>query len=287
MLAPLQRWIVFIVFCIATLVFLSLEAYLIWSVIDNGLTVGKGIGTLLNAGGLAGCGVLFHKLIEMNFLNREILPMARLRGLASGRNVIIRRNNQDIYGIRRELVTNVLRFAEETLRGWIPGSHLELCVFVDAEQPILFGYYDSNGDTTARSMSERARNPNFYTESGYEVTKLLRNPTSQPRILADTHDSKTGYVFTTSQQRTQLRSTLLLCLDLETPCALVISSNKENSLTDSDEKLISFIRYVGEMVRFDLFNQGFLCSIRTERPDLFVPVALPVARSREAGNQAS
>ena len=32
---------------------------------------------------------------------------------------------------------------------------------------------------------------------------------------------------------------------------------------------MSFVRYVGEMVRYDLFDDGFLPALATVRPDLF------------------
>jgi hypothetical protein len=267
----LQRRMIFYLFVGATTIFLGLEAYLIWSTIERGLTVGKGVGGVVSSGGLYGCFVFFKKLLEANFLGKEILPMSRLHRLSLEKNEILRRSGQNIYDTRKSLVTTTLKFAEETLRGWIPGSHLELCVFVDVENPLLFGYFDSNGNTMARSMTERSRNPTFYIERGYEVTKLLSSPTSQPRVFSDTHDESMEYTFNTPQQRNQIRSTILLCIDLEIPCALVISSNEKNALPQSDEKLISFIRYVGDTVFYHLFAGGFIHSIRAIKPELFSP----------------
>jgi hypothetical protein len=118
-------------------------------------------------------------------------------------------------------------------------------------------------------MKERVINPAFYIEKGYEVTKLLRSPTSHPRIIGDTAKTDIGYVFTADQQRDQIRSTLLLCLDLDEPCALVISSNMKNALDNPDEKLMAFLRYVGEQIRADLLEGDFLQKIGEIRPDLF------------------
>jgi hypothetical protein len=276
MLSILHRNILFVLFCFALVTVILLEVYIVWAMFEYGFSVGKGVIAALSSGVLAGCGVVFLKLLEANFLKREILPMSRLHRQATERNSIVehaQRGAQDKYETRRLLVTNTLRFAEETLRGWVSGSHFELCVFVDTEQPLLFGYFDSNHDSTARSMSERERNPAFYVEKGYEVTKLLRAPTSHPRVLKDTHDEGVGYVFTTPEQRKQLRSTFLLCLDIATPCALVVSSNEKHAFSETDSQILSFLRFVGEMVRYDLFEDGFIYRIRRTKPELFLPDA--------------
>jgi hypothetical protein len=118
-------------------------------------------------------------------------------------------------------------------------------------------------------MSERERNPHFYVEKGYEVTRLLQTPTSYPRVLRDTHDAKVNYVFTTNSQRKQLGSTVLLCLDVRTPCALVVTSNEKNAFPETDPEIMSFIKYIGESVRYDLIEDDFVRRIRDLRPNLF------------------
>jgi hypothetical protein len=253
--------------------------------IHTGVDSGKISGAAFSTGMLAGCGVLFLRLIEANFLSRETLPMSRLHRLASDRNTILdssARGEQSVFETRRSITANTLRFAEETLRGWVPGSHFELCIFVDAKEPLLFSYFDSNNDIRARSMAEREGDPSYYIDKGYEVTALLRHPTSHVRVVTDTLDAKSKYVFTTAEQRRQLRSTLLLCLDLATPCALVITSNERNAFDEADDKLMSFVKYIGRLIRFDLFEDGFVHRIREQQPDLF---SAPAARSSWAGPQ--
>lgn len=61
----------------------------------------------------------------------------------------------------RALLTSTLRFAKETLQGCVPDLHFELCVFVDAEQRLLFRYFDAKHHSTARSMGERERSPTY------------------------------------------------------------------------------------------------------------------------------
>ena len=101
------------------------------------------------------------------------------------------------------------------------------------------------------------------------MTKVLSNPTSQPRVIGDTHDTKASYSFTTDEQRKQIRSSVLLSLDLGRPFALVVSSNVKSAFKESDAKLMSFIRYAGELIRSDLLDDGFVEEIRTMKPALF------------------
>jgi hypothetical protein len=201
-----------------------------------------------------------------------MLNITNLHRFASARCSIIEnalRGGQELYLTRQDLVTNTLKFCEESLRGWVPGSHFELCVFVDAEEPLLFAYFDSNNKTTARSMKERERNPRLYIEKGYEVTKLLQTPTSYPRVLKDTSDTESNYVFTSDEQRLQVRSSVLLCFDVAAPSALVVSSNENNAFAGIDPELMPFIKYIGESVRFDLIERDLIHQIRRLRPDLF------------------
>ncbi len=278
MLNPIQRWIIFGLFCFATVGLMSLEGFLIFAMIDKGFSGGSTVAALMNTTVLGGIGFLFKKLVEDTFVKTELLPMGRLHRLATDRSGIIedgRRSNRDVFETRKALVTGTLRFVEETLQGWVPGSHFELCVFVDAKEPLLFSYFDSNHDTVARSMALREQNPTFYLEKGYEVTKVLSNPTSQPRVIGDTHQAKASYSFTTEEQRKQIRSSVLLSLDLGRPFALVVSSNVKGAFKESDAKLMSFIRYAGELIRSDLLNDGFVDEIRTRKPALF-PATVPI-----------
>lgn len=284
MLNPIQRWIIFGLFCLATVGSMSLEGFLIFSMIDKGFSGGSTVAALINTTVLGGIGFLFKRLVEDTFVNNELLPMGRLHRLATDRSGIIedgRRSSRDVFETRKALVTGTLRFVEETLQGWVPGSHFELCVFVDAKEPLLFSYFDSNHDTVARSMALREQNPRFYIDKGYEVTKILSKPNSQPRVIGDTHEVKASYSFTTDEQRKQIRSSVLLSLDLGKSFALVVSSNEKNAFKESDAKLMSFIRYAGELVRSDLLDDGFIEKIREMKPTLF-PKIVPLIKHEAA-----
>ena len=260
--------------CVAIAAGIAIDFGVAVAAIVSGAVVTAFGASAVGTGALAAFYPIAKKLMEQEFLTREILPFSRLHQNASERNALLDRagGQQDPFAARQSLVARTLQLAEETLRGWRSGTHFELCVFVDADQPLLFSYFDTNRDVTARSMAERARNPLYYLEKNYEVTKLLRKPTSHPRIISDTYDKTTDYAFTTPQQRKQVRSTLLLCIDKVTPCALVITSDEKDAFREGDEKLLFFVRYIAELVRFDLFEGAFIQQVRALRPDLFPPL---------------
>jgi hypothetical protein len=263
----------------------TFEGFLLYSLIDKEPNWAQALMTIAATGLLYAIARLFIKIGHRAFMHRSVLPVDRSYRFASERCNIsgnAEHTRQDLYRTRRQLLTNTLRFAEERLQGWLPGSHFELCVFVDQEQPLLFSYFDSNHDETARSMTEREQNPFFYVEKHYEVTKLLHKPTSQPRVLRDTYDTKTGYVFTSKEQRKQLRSSVLVCLDLVRPCALVISSDAKNAFSEADPEVMAFVKFIGELVRYDLFEGGFVYQIRGLQPQLFhAPPAPGISHSEE------
>ena len=60
-----------------------------------------------------------------------------------------------------------------------------------------------------------------------------------------------------------------LCLDLENPGALLISSNAKNAFSETDPEVMAFIRFIGELVRYDLFESDFVHQICELRPQLF------------------
>ena len=184
-------------------------------------------------------------------------------------------SEQDPFITRQVLVGNTLKFAEESLTGWVSGSHFELCVFVDPAEPLLFAYYDTRGDTTSRSMQGREQNPNFYVDKRYEVTKILQAPTSHPRVIPDTREESASYVFTTDSQRKQVRSSVILCLDLQRPFALVVSSDQPHAFREAEvigdprSDVMPFISYIGDLVRYDLIDGNFVAQIRNFKPRLF------------------
>lgn len=275
MLKPYERSTLFVLLCIFAVICASIEAYLFYSMVANGITVGKGVTSVLNGSILFGAGRAFLKLLSKTFLEPDaVVSFNKLHRFASDRCRVLDSDvagDGDEYSNRQRLVTEILSFAESCLRGWVPGTHFELCVFIDPDQPLLFAYFDTNHDNVARSMRDREQNPHWYIENKYEVTKLLAKPSSHPLIIQDTAAKKVQYSFASEQQRKQLKSTVLWCFDVGTPCAIVVSSNARNAFRESDPEVTSFVKFVGTMAHFDLFDGGFIHRVRALKPDWFEP----------------
>ena len=273
MLTTMERRIVFTLFCFFSFACALIEGYLVYAVVALGFTNTKILTALgLGTGVLFLCGGMFVQLIHKTFLKANPLSLDRLHRFASERCKLALnspRGTDDPFPWKRALITNTLEFAEQCLKGWVPGSHFEFCVFVDRDQPLLLAYFDSNHSDTSRSMAERQHDPRFYVERGYEVTRLLQTPTSEPRIVRDTLDGTSNYVFTSTQQRQQVQSTILMCPDVSLPFALVVCSNEKGAFSKKDSEVISFVKYIGEKVRFDLIEGDFIHKIRALRPGLF------------------
>lgn len=273
MLKPSERPTVFVIFCGITIACVIVDIFLIHAMVAQGFTAGKVVIGVLNLTVTGAVGGIFVKVATKALLEPDdIISFNKLHRFASDRCQILEQDELakiDDYAIRQRLVTETLRFAEESLRGWLRGSHFELCIFVDREQPLLFAYFDSNHDRQARSMKYREQNPYWYVENKYEVLKVLAKPTSYPLIIQDTENERAHYSFTSTHQQRQVKSTILWCIDVGTPCAIVVTSNAKDAFRETDPEVTSFVKFVGNLVRFDLFENRFLHCIHELRPDLF------------------
>ena len=170
MLRPAERWLFVIVFLSLVL----FTAYQDYTFSRMGFGWPSFIWLVFSGIVLAGPGKVFLKIISKTFLERG-LTNARLHDFSSERSRIIAESqgpNRDEYRDSNALVTNTLKFAETWLKGWVKGSHFELCVFIDRKLPLLFAYFDSNKDTVSRSSQNRIANPRYYRDEEYEVVKL-------------------------------------------------------------------------------------------------------------------
>jgi hypothetical protein len=48
-----------------------------------------------------------------------------------------------------------------------------------------------------------------------------------------------------------------------------VSSNEKNAFPETDPEVMSFIKYIGTSVRYDLIEGNFLGQIRNLKPELF------------------
>jgi hypothetical protein len=120
MLNKTQRWIVFGLFCIFATACVSLEIYLVYSLVQKEFSGFKLVTAFLNASVLYLFGRGFWEMISKNFIRSSIMPPDRLHRFASERCNIVEnalRSRQDLYLTRQNLVTNTLKFSEECLEG--------------------------------------------------------------------------------------------------------------------------------------------------------------------------
>lgn len=274
MLDSWQRSVVFYLVCAFAVAGVAVEIAVILKIVFDGaaITQSEAIISAVAGSVAVAFGWVLRDMAVKSFLTLAKVPVERLHRYGAERAVIHTKENpvEDQYVFRQVLVSTTLKFAEECLRGWIPGTHLELCVFVDRTQPILFAYFDSKHATKSRSMAEREQKPFLYVDKGYEVAKLLNAPTSMAHIIDDTQASDVAYFFASTNQKRQLRSSILLCVDVETPCALVISSDAKEAFSRSDTELHSFLNFVAAQVRCDVLENDFISDVRKLRPNLFV-----------------
>lgn len=254
MLTKFQKNTLFSLFCLSILAALGLEIYAILRLINGEELVERITGGLIGAGVVAGCVPIFLRLMNTNFLQTSGRLSKSIHRLATERKQILAEaaeGNIKPQEMMNRLVTNTLKSGEEALTGWVVGNHFELSVFVNPEQPEMFAYFDSTHSRFARSMAARRNDPEYFLKKNYESVKLLKNPSSQPVIIPDTTVPKSGYAFATSQQKSQIRSTILLCFEISEPIVLVVTSDAKGAFNPSDEELIFFIRFLGENILQD------------------------------------
>ena len=281
MLKSIERSTAFVLFCIFTTACVSLEVFLCYSMIAVGFTIGKAAIGVLNLTVMYATWKAFLRVTSKK--TEDVISFSKLHHFSSDRFRLLEKDIRpglDDYATRQYLVTEILRFAEESLHEWLPGSHFELSLFIDRDQPLLFSHFDSNHESTVRSMQHREHDSYWYIENQYEVTKLFSEPSTDPIFIQNTEDKKNRYFFSSAERRKQLRSTMLWCIDLNIPCALVVSSNATNAFRESDPEVVAFLKFIGNMARFYLLERGFLYRIYELRPDLFPPAAIRLVNAR-------
>ena len=136
----------FALFCLFAILVAVLEVWLTVMLVRGGMTEIGLVVSILSGTVLLGVGSLFVRLIRMTFIESPVISPSVLASFDSDRNRIVdglEAPRLHAYDGRRHLVTSTLRFAESRMRGWLTGTHFELSVFLDPNEPLLFAYYDS------------------------------------------------------------------------------------------------------------------------------------------------
>lgn len=180
------------------------------------------------------------------FISRtEVLDLRGLSDCHSGRLQLVSvheaSNPQPVQEINRQLITQYLKLLERLLNANLGSHHYELSLFCGANEPEIVAYYDSNSNTTPRSHTHRKANKLYYIENKYQVVEILKKPSTRTHYIKDTQSDAEDYSFTSDAQKGKVRSTLIHCVDIKWPAAIVITCDKEKVLANEREFRTAFL----------------------------------------------
>jgi len=212
---------------------------------------------VLNGTGLIMLFRTFNKMVKGHISYNEMITEDHLKSYFENRLSCVNtalppRIKEEIDKLNSLLAQQILRFAENVLKGWVHGHHFELSIFEDSQHPKIVAYYDSGGESEPRSKNAREKDPNYYENNRYEVVELLKKPGSSVIYIADTHASQ--YSFVNPEQQHNIKSSLLYCFSNEGPRALVVTCDRQNALR-RDPRIDAFVRAVGTALRAE-YNLG-------------------------------
>lgn len=196
----------------------------------------------------------FKKIITYEFFPEkikieELLKEYFHRRFSTMKSTVKLNGSASVYDLQQNLSRQTLIFLEKFLKEQIGRHHYELSIFNDKDHPQIVCYFDSNNNEVPRSKRERDLDPDYYKKKGYEVIELLISPVTKPVIISSTAHHTKKYSFIDQHQQTYIKSTILYCFDIESPCALVITCDKPDVFHSSDEKISTLLAAAGLAIR--------------------------------------
>lgn len=249
-----QSMTIFCAVVVVALAFVGLEIYYAIELVDNPTLLKGGVSAL----GLLAIGSAFQLLKrawEKEFLSVPDLTGRDIQKCFSRRHMMLEEKTSsegDICDLSAKLITVYLELLEQLLSRKIGAQEFAISIFCDAENPKIVAYYDSNSRRVPRSKPHRDENPKYYVEKGYEVVKLLNNPSTGFIVKTDLMKDSQSYNFVTGQQRRQIRSTILYAISPVWPAAIVVTCNKAGAFSQNDQTLKDLIRGLGSAILLDL-----------------------------------
>ena len=239
------------------------ELWLFILIIKSGqIDLFKGVITLLNGGFVFGTTKMLIQAWKSEFIKGGVLDLKDFSQCHVNRLQEVKSKNIIkpfiIKDLDSKLITHYLTFLERILKKNLGEYHYEFSLFCNAEFPEIIAYYDSNLNTSPRSKEKRIKDKEYYIKEKYEVVELLRNPSSIPHYIANTQVKAEDYSFSSEEQKKNVRSTLIHCIDFNWPAALVITCDKERVLGIDDHfkeaflaifKAIATDMYIGALMK--------------------------------------
>jgi predicted nucleotide-binding protein len=170
-------------------------------------------------------------------------------------------------GASELLVRETLRTAESTLRQLSGAKHIELSVWAEPARPAILAYYDTAGNNRPRTDHSRRTSATYYRDQGYDVIELLDSPANEP--IFKERLSAENYSFLSEDQKKQIKSTFLHCIDPDARLALVATADKARAFAKSTVPR-DLIYAIGHAVRADLSFRQLECSGWALKPRVFI-----------------
>jgi len=158
--------------------------------------------------------------------------------------------------VTNSLMKALLKFAADIITKLSSASNIELSIFHGSKEPRIICYYNSEGLDRPRSELERRKNKNYYRDKKYFAVEFMDKRPDYIEIIPDTSkDDRFSHI--TDKQREKLKSVVVYVFCLDTPCALVIASDKENTFT-SDDDMKALINSIGMSLHGDIHFMQYL-----------------------------
>ncbi len=159
--------------------------------------------------------------------------------------------------VTNSLMRALLKFVADTITKLTTASNIELSVFRGLNHPRIICYYNSEGLKSPRSELARSENENYYKEKNYFAVQFMNDRPNYIEIIPDTSKND-AFSHITDKQREKLKSVVVYVFCLDTPCALVIASDKINTFTPGDENMRVLINSMGMALHGDIHFKQYL-----------------------------
>jgi len=159
--------------------------------------------------------------------------------------------------VTNNLIRTLLKFGADVIRKVTNVSHIELSIFYGSTEPRIICYYNSEG-----LELEWTNNRKYYREQKYFAVEFMDRRPNYMEVIPDTSKHAT-FSHVTDKQREKLKSVVVYVFCLNTPCALVIGSDKENTFRPDDDEMKALINSLGMAIHGDMHFMKHLCTLQT------------------------
>ncbi len=260
-----EKTVVFYVFISLVVLYALVEA----AAISMAIFTHSKLSITISVIGVLGLPKLFSVFVDrIKSHDLETISTEDLKRLYSERFDSIPTQNLSAGEWQDEPVTNslmraILKFVADTITKLTSTSYIELSIFRGLDHPRIICYYNSEGLKNPRSELERRKNENYYRDKEYFAVDFMDKRPNYIEMIPDTSKRDT-FSHITDKQREKLKSVVVYVFCLDTPCALVIASDKENTFTPNDANMKALINSMGMALHGDIHFMQYLSALRRD-----------------------